>query len=415
MRVPAPDDWWDSPLETALVAVSATRHASSHREQAERAVARLVRWQRDREPRRISADAAALALAAQAAHDLALTDPELARAAIHAVDDLARRGDSVVPALHLALAAWSLDRVQPDRTLAPWPTILTRDSTRRGLAGPLVGFTRALASARFDAPTVVRDMLNALPVSPGTNDSASVLWLLTATVERCSGDIDRNEPGLQALVDRRAELTGRLAQELDRTAFEPPDVHDFDPDVDDVVGDGVYISRLEALLLDTSLASSDPEAPWLRYEEATALFGRQAAHERVLRVKTAQRLTNTSAVFTAVMGITIGVSGWLALIALDVGARIAVPAAILIAGFGVALAAAIWGTARGGKVFPAAVGSFGLILSIGAALVIVNDALAKPLFPDLSGLIGGALLVALATLVFAGLVAVVRDRDESRK
>ncbi|MGH4010580.1 MAG: hypothetical protein ACRDTH_20880 [Pseudonocardiaceae bacterium] len=59
-RVRDINNWWGSPLDTALAAVAAAQHPAASREVAQRAVDRLLRWWQEGRVRPISADAAAL-------------------------------------------------------------------------------------------------------------------------------------------------------------------------------------------------------------------------------------------------------------------------------------------------------------------------------------------------------------------
>ena len=73
------------------------RHSRAYRDDAERALERMLRWARDEHPRRISADVTALALTARAAADLQRTEPALVALAVNAVEDLATRDRATVP------------------------------------------------------------------------------------------------------------------------------------------------------------------------------------------------------------------------------------------------------------------------------------------------------------------------------
>lgn len=277
------EDWWDGPLDTALAALSAARHPPAYREEARQAVNRLSRWQREGKARRVSGDIAALALAAAAAHDLAERQPHLEEAAVDGVEQLAGRSGPAAPALHLALAAWALDRVIPDRESRPWPALRDRfehhASNVHGLDAQLTRLAATFSAARFDAGELVRGLL-AVPVNPNPNDGAVLLWLLTAALERCAPELSANDSGLLSLTDRRTELVTRLAQEIDASTFEHPDADDFDPDSEPPDRLIEFLSPMEALLLDLSLASSHPENPWLRFEEAESLFGDTASELR---------------------------------------------------------------------------------------------------------------------------------------
>ena len=275
-RARTAQDWWDGPLDTALAALSAAHHPPAHRDEARQAVDRLSRWQREGRVRRVSGDIAALALAAAAAHDLAERQSKLEEAAVEGVEELAGRTGPAAPALHLALAAWALDRVIPDRNARPWPALRDRFEHQapnpHGLDAQLTRLAAALSATRFDAGELVRSLLT-VPINPNLNDGAVLLWLLTAALEKCAAELSVSDSGLLSLADRRTELVTRLAQEINQSTFEHPDADDFDPDMESPEHLIEFLSPMEALLLDLSLASSQPDDPWLRFEEAESLFG----------------------------------------------------------------------------------------------------------------------------------------------
>ena len=228
-------DWWGSAIETGLAAVAATCHSGAHREQAEGAVDSLSRWQRG---------------------------GHLLGAAISAVDAIAHRTSHVVPEMHIALAAWALDDLVADRDAAPWPAL--RDRVTRGSAygvdAALRSYAACTAAQHFDAGGLVQSLITQTPLSPGPNDATIVLWLLGAGIDRCSQALARDEPGLRALVERRASITERLALELDESTFTAPDVGGFDPDASLDETRTTYLSPMEALLLD----STSPSLPRIR-------------------------------------------------------------------------------------------------------------------------------------------------------
>ena len=215
------EDWWGSAIETALAAVSATRHPAAHREQAERALDRLERRQRSGERSAVSADAVALALTARTAATLARSNPALLSAAVASVEHMAGRGADVVPELHVALAVWALDDLISDREQVPWPAIRERLNRGNvyGMDAALRAYATCVAARQFDAGKLVQALLAHTPQSPAPSDGSVVLWLLGATIDRCARALSAEEPGLRALVDWRARITERLAVELDETAF----------------------------------------------------------------------------------------------------------------------------------------------------------------------------------------------------
>lgn len=399
------DDWWDNALETALAAVSATRHPASYRAVGEAALARLIRWQREGAPRRVSADTAALALTAAAAADLARRDRAAERDAIAAVDDLAGRGGAAAPPLHLALCAWALDRLAPDREQSPWVAIRGHSSDGggrvAGLEGPLRTLIRTLAAPSFDASALVRALLGEVPISPGTEDAAVLLWVMTAAIERCAGDIDARDAGMRALTDRRSELAQRLAQEVSAQTFLPPDVGEFDPDEEFDLRPVTYLSPTEALLVDISLASSEPEDPWLRFEEAKALFGTKGeAAERRLATNSAALLFVSSLLCGALVGVSLALG--------EIQANIAVWAGVAATMAGsLAATTVIYSRERSGLV--QALGMLCATLGLVAGVVVLNRALAHPVVGDVGGFVVGALVGVLAALVWSVVVRTSND------
>jgi hypothetical protein len=120
-----------------------------------------------------------------------------------------------------------------------------------------------------------------------------------------------------------------------------PRIEEFDPQAavpDDPAP--VYLSPMEALLLDIALAPAVPEHAWLTFAQAEALFGRHAAEERAATTRERQR----RAVTIAVAAIT---------------------------------------------------------AALGAGLNAVNQMLDDPLLSDAAGVIAGAVLTATAALLWA--------------
>jgi hypothetical protein len=397
LRARTADDWWDNALDTALAAVGSTRHPAGFREQGEGALDRLQRWSRDGEARRVSADTAALALAARAAADLARRDHDLESEAARAVVDLASRSGPAVPMLHLALCAWALDTVIPDRNDAPWPQIRAhfdthRSSSSSSLEAPLRSLALTLANNPFDAPALVRLLLQQVPVSPGLEDAVILLWVTTVAIERCASEMPSDDAGLRALVDRRTELVSRLAQEVDSDAFRQPEVVDFDPEADTDLRPAIYLSPMEALLLDISLASTELDAPWLRFDEAKHLFGERGARaERVL--------TQRSAIFLTVVGFLTGAVLTLFLSNLGVESIVAVPAGLALASAG-GLWASVFVHRNAPTRLTEAVGLFSATVLLVASFDTLNQALPSPLIPDVGGFIAGAIVAALILVIF---------------
>lgn len=390
------EDWWDNPLDTALAAISATRHQASHRGIAEAATNRLRRWLAAQEPRRVSADAAALAIVARAAADLAQRDRELEKAAVEAVADMARRAGGAAPSLHLALAAWALDTVIADRDQRPWPELRSaaKASGARGLTGPLNALSAALASQVFDGPAVIAALLRDAPASPSAQDAAVVMWLLTVALERCASEVEPGDAGLRALVERRSELATRLAQELTQDAFRAPEVAEFDPEAEFDLRPTTYLSPTEALLLDISLASADPEDAWIRYEEGAELFGRR---ERAVRQQLSRR---TAGLLVLVGGLAGAVLG-LALTLGGIETAVVAPAGIaLFAAFAFAAATVVhW---MSGGHLSQALRVMSMSVCLAGAVDAVNASLDPPPLPDATGVIVGLLAGAVIVMVVPG-------------
>lgn len=404
LRARSDEDWWDNPLDTALAALNATRHPPAFREQGRRALDRVISWQRTGQARRVSADAAALALAARAAADLAVRDAVLTGAAVEAAGELAARTGRPV-ALHTALISWALDPVVSDRTESPWPALqasLSAASPATGLDRPLLTFAGAIASTGEDPGVLVRSMLAEAPSSPGIEDGAVVLWLLTATLERCVIGVPREDTGLRALADRRAELAMRLAQELDESAFRAPEIPDFDPEEELDLRPSVYLSPTEALLLDISLASTEPDQGWLRFEEAEDLFGERAR-------ATERRGHGMRAILLGVCGLLSGAVLAMSLVLAAQATTVWMPAGIALTCLIWVFAGAAWQAASPAR----AVGSLtslAALIAVTAAVDAINQAITPHPLPDATGLIVGALAGAVALVI----VTLARNPQASR-
>lgn len=402
------NDWWGSPIETALAAISATRHPTAHREQAERSLDALERWRRAEEPRPVSADAVALALAARAAAALARREANLTAAALAAVAHMADRTPEVVPELHIALSCWALDDVAPDRDEAPWPALRARlfAGNTYGLDQALRAYGQTIAARQFDAAQLVQRLVTQVPTSPGPTDSAVVLWLLEIAIDRCARALHEDEPGLRALIEWRANITERLALELDDSAFRPPSSDHFDPEDLGASARPVHISSMEALLLDIALAPTHPEAPWLTYPEAKELLGeeaRQAEHAaQHARCQTVWAMIAIALLAGAAVGSAFVLGHARERIA--VGWGLTLTLVVLIATLG--LARRVLDTVA----LLDALGLAAATAALAVAVTTVNQMLAHPLFSDPAGLIGGALLTVLAPVVWIASTARARQR-----
>lgn len=401
------DDWWGSPVETALAAVSATRHPIAHREQAERALDALERWQRANAPRPVSADAVALALAGRAAAALARRNADLTAAAVVAVAHMADRTPEVVPELHVALACWALDDIVPDRDRAPWPALRARLSVGNayGLDQALRAYGQAIAARQFDAAQLVQRLVTQVPTSPGPTDAAVVLWLLEIAIDRCARALHGDEPGLRALIEWRANITERLALELDDAAFDPPSSDHFD--AEDFGGSvtPVHVSSMEALLLDIALAPTRPEAPWLTYPQAKELLGAETQQAAVAAQHARRQMIWVMIAMALLAGATTGS----ALVLGHARDRIAIGWGLTVT---LVLLTATFGIARRAFDEAALLDALGVATAtaaLAAAVNTVNQMLVHPLFSDPAGLIGGALLAVFATVVWTAITARTRQ------
>jgi hypothetical protein len=394
------DDWWGSPIDTALATVALARHQRGFRPDALRAAARLERWWGNGNVAPISANVVALALTARAKAELQQTDAALTAAAAQAVGQLAKRDPSLAPELHLALCAWALDRLVTDRNESPWPELRERFSRGQGYGvdQPLRQFGMATASAPFDAAGLTQALLSEIGSSPSQADMVVLIWLITATLERVVEQLSENDSGLRVLVEQRANLVERLAGEVDEQTFVEPTVSSFDPDGDHDDRTLLYLSPMEALLLDLSLANRDAETPWLTFAEADELFGGQAHAAQTLVVATRERLLRfvaalaflcaatigTVVVFAAIEG---GAARWVAVnVGLAVGAGLAFVAALLIA------------RADDGPSLEA-FGLFAGALAVIASIDAWNQSRTHPFLPDAAGVTVGVLVPAAVAVV----------------
>lgn len=347
----------------------------------------------------ISANVAALALTARAKAELQQTDAVLTAATAAAVDGLAKRDPSLSPELHLALCVWALDRLVPDRATAPWPELRQRLGRGQGFGvdQPIRCYCAAIASAPFDAAGLTQALLGEIGSSPSPTDSVVLIWLLTATLERVTEALPVSDSGLRVLIEQRTGLVERLAGEIDEQTFVEPTIGDFDPNADEERHSLLFLSPMEALLLDLSLATREAETPWLTFAEADGLFGAQA-HEAE-----AQLATTHASLYQriAVLGFSLAslVGAVVALAAVDAGVAewVAVNAG-LAAGAAAAFVGAITlSRVRTTPVFDA-IGYFTGALAVIAAIDAWNQSRAHPFLPDALG-VTVALLIPLAVVL----------------
>lgn len=342
------EDWWENSLGTALAAVARARHSSGSRDEAERALDRLLRWWRDENPRRISRDVTALALGARAAADLQQSDPKLLEDAIAAVDDLARRDPTAVPMLHIALSAWALDGLIPDRDERPWPALRDRLAVRAsgGVDEPLRIYASAVAAKHFDPNALVQSLYSAIGASPSASDACVLLWLITAAVERLSLTLDENDNALQLLIQRRAAIVERLVGDVDDDTFLPPELEDFGEPIPDNLPAISFLSSFEALLVDLALASPEEAEPWLTFPEAKAMFGKREKTLESELDELSDRTHLREACFFAIVGLIGGLAVWLGLVRIGWMTAIAESLAVTTVAIG-ALIVALKGRAGG--------------------------------------------------------------------
>jgi hypothetical protein len=332
---------------------------------------------------------------------------------VDAVDDLATRDRATVPELHLALCVWALDDLVPERDQRPWPTLRARASRPRlgGVDEPLRRYVVAVAASPFDADRLVQDLIGEIGGAPGVSETSLLLWLISVAAERLARDLPADDNALQVLVRRRAELAERLAGEIDEETFVEPTVADFGADDADDLRVTRFLSRFEALLLDIALAPRDGATPWLTFTEAERLFGERERKARAEATATWRRLLDRLAGVATLLALVSGLALWLSLHALDIKAGVAYSLAIaLCAGVLVGAAAALR------LVRPTAlVDSLGIFFALLALLALVNAVnqhLKKPILSDTVGLIVGAVVAAVATVIWQ-VVAHLADRKRS--
>lgn len=388
-------DWWGSPVETALAALSATRHPPVHRAEGEAALDALERWRRAGQVRPVSADTVALSLAARAAANLGRGSPKLLADAVHASARMASRSPDVVPELHLALVCWALDDLASNREASPWDTIRERLEVGSvyGLDAALRNYCRRIAEHRFQPGELVRELIAQTPQSPSATDAAVVLWLLEVAIDRCARSLNGDEPGLQAMIERRAAIAERLSIELDDAAFSEPSAHDFDAETHGPT----YLSPMESLLLDIALAPGEPEASWLTYPQAEALLGQEAREERRRRKTERRRLAASMALVALLFGGVVGLSIRQAGIGTSIAVSWAVAGTLAV----LTIACAIGRSAMRHRRLVDGLGATAATATLCATFNAVNNMLSTPLAPEGATLIVGSMLPVIAGVAWA--------------
>ena len=397
------DDWWDSPLETALAAVDLARHAHAYSSDTERAFDGILRWWKEGSPRRTSGDVAALALLARASVELQRQESGLLSAAIEAITDLASRSATVSPMLHLTMCAWALDPLVPDRAAAPWPALRARfgSAVEIGVNIPLKQYAHAISQLSFNPSLLVQDLVSQIGAAAGPSDSCILIWLTTIACEKVSAHMTKEDSGLQVLFRRRSELSERLAGEIDDRTFREPDPSEFDPDQAEIgQPEQVYLSTFEAVLLDCGLASREPIEPWLTYEEADRLFGDQATQARSERDSVQRRLSHTLAAVMGLFALMSAVAFWLVLSRFHVNNPVAIPAAVALAST-LSMPAVRFATISRTNDLLESLGVFLASLAILMTVVAINGTRHKPFISDVNGLIYGTLIAVAAAVIWA--------------
>jgi len=304
------DEWWGDAMTTALAAVALARHPPALRGDAEGALDRLERWRTEGGARATTADASALALGARASADLQRGNPALVSDAEAALSGLLGRDRLDIPDLHMALTAWALDGLLPDRAAAPWPAMRGRLQSARtphGVDEPLRRLTTAIAAERFEASILVQEMLQTVAMSPSVADACVLSWILTAAIDRMSPVLPATDNALLVLIARRAGIIERLVESVDDQASWHGDLA-----ADDTNVPALQISTDEALLVDSALASREETAPWVTYEEAGSLFGQLADRTRDDLARALSRGFRAAAALVVVLGACSGAIVWLA-------------------------------------------------------------------------------------------------------
>jgi hypothetical protein len=408
------EDWWENSLGTALAAVARARHSSGSRDEAERALDRLLRWWRDETPRRISLDVAALALAARAAADLQQSDLNLLADAADAVDDLARREPTAVPMLHLALSVWALDALIPDRSDKPWSALRERLAMRAagGIDEPLRIYSAAVAAEHFDPNALVQNLYSAIGTSPSASDACVLIWLMTVALERLSQSLEAKDNALQLLVQRRAAIVDRLVGDIDDETFLQPELEEFGEPIPENLLAISFLSAFEALLVDLALASREEADAWLTFPEAEALFAAEAKSARRELERTANVSARWLALLVGVLSVAAGAVSWLGLTDLHWKHGVVASVAVLATALGLAAAALVANRGDLPEKLAESLG-IGLVTIAGlAALEALNEHRTKPFISDNVGLIAGVLITAAA--VAAWNLAVWLSRKQSR-
>jgi hypothetical protein len=318
------------------------------------------------------------------------------QAAVDALSALLVRDQLVIPDLHLALSAWALDELVPDRAVAPWPDIrsrLTRSTDPYGVGDPIRALTRGLSAERFDAASLVQELLQKVAVSPSPRDACLLLWLLSVSIDKLSPALGSSDSALAVLIARRAGIVNRLVEDVDDDAF-----LEFtgDPDAADLP---IHLGVDEALLADLSLSSRNEQSPWVTYEEARGLFGMEATQARSDATRAKSRWIRTAGWLILALGVdSIAV---VALLTRELGFEISRATWVLVATFTTFAAVSMWifrldprPMIGAGRLFVSFT-TFGIL----AWVLAVNSVLPQPVVTDTMGLVIATVLSLVVQLL----------------
>ncbi|HWC36438.1 MAG TPA: hypothetical protein VG650_16645 [Mycobacteriales bacterium] len=393
------EDNWGSPLETSLAAIALARHSSAYRADAERALARCLRWWRDERPRPISADVAALALTARAASDLQRANYALTLDAVTAVADLVARQNLQIPDLHIALSVWALDTLVPERDQEPWASIRTLSGGgRSGVNVPLNTFVKAFGGDSFDANRLVQDLLGEVSAAPGLSDACILIWLVTVAAEKLSQVLRSDDNALQLLVRRRAGLVDRVVGEVDERTFFAPDVADLSLESSSPPTVPNFLTSFEALLVDVALAVRDEAVPWLTYVEADALFGARADAARLVSEELERRSRRQAGWLLVPLAAALAAVTHLSITVATIPAKVANPASAATGAFVLVIAVVVGSEARA-SIWRDPLAVLFSVLTLTSTTVAINQSRSHPFISDIWGLVAGALIAAAASLL----------------
>ncbi|GAA1817384.1 hypothetical protein GCM10009735_59130 [Actinomadura chokoriensis] len=258
------------PLETALVAVADSQHPVGSRRMAESAYEQMLVWLQGNQARTLGDDAAAIALTARAAFQLRGGDREVAARAVQVVAATCSSGGAPLAPLHVALIAWALDPVIPDRGDTPWDQVrlsLAGLSTT-GVNGALVALARQLAYQTRPGPDP--QLANATPLD--RSEECLLLWALTASLAAAAEGEPTDTETLEALRRRRTELLVSLTRELSTQDAHPVVYQDFDPFTEPADEPAVAtLGLFEATILDLTLSGREPHQALITLAEADRL------------------------------------------------------------------------------------------------------------------------------------------------